>query len=143
MLSFGDPDPDLVVGLWLLCRDLSKVTQALKERGLGNGKMRAIEFPDAHHMDARKGFCHERCKKAESTMIWIDVIYSSTNSFLWMNLINYNWGCFLFMFIFTAKYICFNIFLEYYILYLGGDICIFEDENSQLLSQWALDFPAV
>lgn len=76
-------------------------------------------------------------------MIWIDVVYSSTNSFLWMNLINYKWGCFLFMFIFTAKYICFNIFLEYYILYSGGDICIFEDENSQLLSQWALHFPAV
>ena len=58
-----------------------------------------------------------------------------------MNLINYNWGCFLFMFIFTAKYICFNLFLEYYILYSGEKICIFEDENSQLLSQWALDFP--
>lgn len=44
-----------------------------------------------------------------------------------MNLINYNWGCFLFMFIFTTKYICFNVFLEYYILYSGEEICIFED----------------
>lgn len=58
-----------------------------------------------------------------------------------MNLINYNGGCFLFMFIFTAKYICVNIFLEYYILYSRDKIWIFEDENSQLLSQWALDFP--
>lgn len=31
------------------------------------------------------------------------------------------------MFIFTTKYICFNVFLEYYILYSGEEICIFED----------------
>jgi len=45
------------------------------------------------------------------------------------------------MFIFTTEYICFNIFLDYYILYSREKICISEDENGQLLSQWALDFP--
>lgn len=63
----GNPDADLAVGL--MCRDASDVTQALSERGLWNGKMRAIEFADAHHVAAWIGFHHERCKKAESTMI--------------------------------------------------------------------------
>lgn len=68
-LSSGDPDTDLAVGLWLLCRDVDNVTQTLSERGLWNGKMGAIEFADAHHMDSWKGFHHKRCKKAEPTMI--------------------------------------------------------------------------
>lgn len=56
ILSFGSPDTDVAVGLWLLCRDANNVTQALSERGLWHGKMRAIEFADAHHMAAWKGF---------------------------------------------------------------------------------------
>lgn len=85
ILSFGNPDTDWAVGLRLLCRDAENVTQALSEGGLWNGKvrkMRAIEFADDRHVAAWEGFHHERCKKTESTMILIDVIYSSTNSFL-------------------------------------------------------------
>lgn len=63
MLFFGDPDSDLAAGLWLLCRDANKVTQALTERGLGNGKMRAIQFADAHHMDAGKVFVMKDVKR--------------------------------------------------------------------------------
>lgn len=63
ILSFGSPDTAVAVGLWLLCRDANNVTQVLSGRGLWHGKMRAIEFADAHHMAAWKGFIMKDVKR--------------------------------------------------------------------------------